>query len=76
MGAVHGGLLRQGSKPLQGQVHVGSAAFKQPSAATTEQGVAAEQGRVSVLMLVAWKHESDMGSGVRGHVDDLDLLTQ
>ena len=78
MGAAHKRFVRQGREALECSIHVLSGAFKQSTAATGKEGVAAKHQRSKpwVLVVVVPKDERDMGGGVGRHIDHLKTSSQ
>ena len=64
MRAINPSVVRQPHEFLQGGIELGRAAFKQASAASREQGIAAEQRVLAGI--------GDMTGGVARHVEDIE----
>src|SRR5690606_6482642 len=70
MGAIYGGVVRQGGQTLERVVHLLRGAFENPSAAPGKQGVATEQP--GGLWVIA--EEGDMIQSMAWHCDDANAL--
>ncbi len=65
MGAVHGGVVRQGGQALERETHLRRGAFEQAAAAAGEQGVATEQP--GLLAIGSVGNIGDMATGMARH---------